>query len=78
MRFLSNFGCKIIFMCSVKFWHQQDFNSLFKGSIGCVTSQCKLSGLFGELGLAHEKFASKPGLSASGWLTNQKINTTHA
>ena len=23
MRFLSNFGCKIIFMCSVNFWHQQ-------------------------------------------------------
>ena len=31
MRFLSNFGCKIIFMCSVKFW--QDFNALFKGSM---------------------------------------------
>ena len=26
--------CKIIFMCFVNFWHQQDFNSLFKGSIG--------------------------------------------
>ena len=33
---LSNFGCKITFMCSVKFWHQQDSNSLFKGSIGHV------------------------------------------
>ena len=33
MRFLSNFGCKIMFMCFVKFWHQQDFNSLFKGSM---------------------------------------------
>ena len=41
MRFLSNFGCKIIFMCSVNFWHQQDSNSLFKGSIGHVASQCK-------------------------------------
>ena len=41
MRFLSNFGCKIIFMCSVNFWHQQDSNSLFKGSISHVTSQCK-------------------------------------
>ena len=41
MRFLSNFGCKLIFMCSVNFWHQQDSNSLFKGSIGHVTSQCK-------------------------------------
>ena len=41
MRFLSNFGCKIIFMCSVNFWHQQDSNSLFKGSIGHVTSYCK-------------------------------------
>ena len=41
MRFLSNFGCKIIFMCSVNFWHQQDSNSLFKGSIGHVTSECK-------------------------------------
>ena len=40
-RFLSNFGCKIIFMCSVKFWHQQDSNSLFKGSIVHVTSWCK-------------------------------------
>ena len=34
----SNFGCKVIFMCSVDFWHQQDYNSLFKGSIGHVTS----------------------------------------
>ena len=34
MRFLSNFGCKIIFMYSVNFCHQQDSNSLFKGSIG--------------------------------------------
>ena len=41
MRFLSNFGCKIIFVCSVNFWHQQDSNSVFKGSIGHVTSQCK-------------------------------------
>ena len=41
MRFLSNFGCKIILMCSVNFWHQQDSNSLFKGSIGHVTSKCK-------------------------------------
>ena len=38
---LSNFVCKIIFMCSVNFWHQQDSNSLFKGSISHVTSQCK-------------------------------------
>ena len=41
MRFLSNFGCKIIFMCSVNFWHQQDSNSLFQGSIGHVTSYCE-------------------------------------
>ena len=41
MRFLSNFGCKTIFMCSVNFWHQQDSNSLFKGSIGHVISKCK-------------------------------------
>ena len=41
MRFLSNFGSKITFMCSVNFWHQQEYNSLFKGSIGHVTSQCK-------------------------------------
>ena len=34
---LSNFGCKIIFICSVNFWHEQDSNSLFKGSIGHVT-----------------------------------------
>ena len=38
MSFLSNFGGKIIFMSSVNFWHQQDSNSLFKGSIGHVTS----------------------------------------
>ena len=38
MRFLSNFGCKIIFVCSNNFWHQQDSNSLYKGSIGHVTS----------------------------------------
>ena len=38
MRFLSNFGCNIIFMCFVNFWHQQDSNSLFKKSIGHVTS----------------------------------------
>ena len=30
MHFLSNFRCKIIFMCSVNFWHPQDSNSLFK------------------------------------------------
>ena len=34
MRFLSNFACKILFMCYINFWHQQDSNSLFKGSIG--------------------------------------------
>ena len=28
----------IIFMCSVNFWQQQDYNSLFEGSIGHVTS----------------------------------------
>ena len=39
MRFLSNFWCMIIFMRSVKFWHQQDSNSLFKGSIGHVKSR---------------------------------------
>ena len=40
MCFLSNFACKIIiiFMCSVDFCKQQDYNSLFKGSIGHVTS----------------------------------------
>ena len=41
MRFLSNFGCKIIFMRYVDFWQQQDYNSLFKGSIGHVTSKWK-------------------------------------
>ena len=39
--FLSNFGCKIIVVCTVNFWHQQDYNSLFKGSIGQVSSSCK-------------------------------------
>ena len=38
MRFLSNLGGMIIFMCSLNFWDQQDSNSLFKGSIGHVTS----------------------------------------
>ena len=38
MRFLSNFGCKIIFMRSVNFWHQKDSNSLLKGSTDHVTS----------------------------------------
>ena len=28
-------------MCSINFWHQHDSNSLFEGSIGHVTSQCK-------------------------------------
>ena len=41
MRFLSNVGRKIIFIHSVNFWHQQDSNSLFKGSVGHVTSLCK-------------------------------------
>ena len=63
MRFLSNFGCKIIFMCSVKFW--QDFNALFKESMVMWPSA---SGLLGELSSAHEKFASEQGLCASGWL----------
>ena len=43
MRFLSNFGCKIIFMRSVNFWHRQDSNLLFKGSIGHVTSEVAYS-----------------------------------
>ena len=43
MRFLSTFGCKIIFMRSVNFWHRQDSNLLFKGSIGHVTSQVAYS-----------------------------------
>ena len=38
MRFFSNFECKIIFICSVNSWHQQDTNSLFKGGIAHVTS----------------------------------------
>ena len=37
-RFPSNFGGKIIFMCSVNCWHQKDSNSLLKGIIGHVTS----------------------------------------
>ena len=41
MSFLSNFAGKIIFMSSVNFWHQQDSNSLFIGSIGDVTSLCR-------------------------------------
>ena len=41
MRFFSNLGCKIIFICFDYFWHQQYSKSLFKESIGHVTSQCK-------------------------------------
>ena len=41
MRFLSNFGYKIIFMPFVNIWHQRDSNSLFKGRIDHVTSSCK-------------------------------------
>ena len=41
MHSLSNFGCKIIFMGFDYFWHQQHFKSLFKGTIGHVTSYCK-------------------------------------
>ena len=33
MHFLSNFRCKIIFMLSVNFCHQQDSKSLFKGAL---------------------------------------------
>ena len=43
MRFLSTFECKIIFMRSVNFWHRQDSNLLFKGSIGHLTSQVAYS-----------------------------------
>ena len=32
------FQSKVIFMRSVNFWRQLDSNSLFEGSIGCVTS----------------------------------------
>ena len=57
MRFLSNFGCKIIFMCSVNFWHQQYSNSLFKRTIDHVTSWCKwpikLFVLFNQFFLFH-------------------------
>ena len=38
MRFLSNFGYKTVFIRSVNFCLQQDSKSLFKGSIGYVTS----------------------------------------
>ena len=38
MFFPSNLRCKITFMCSVNFSYKQDSNSLFKGSIGHVTS----------------------------------------
>jgi len=38
MRFLSNFGSKITFICSINFWRQQEYKSLFKGSIGHMTS----------------------------------------
>ena len=43
MRFLSNFGCKIIFMCPVKFWHQLESNSCLKEAL--VTWPLSTSGL---------------------------------
>ena len=43
MRFLLNFGCTIIFICSLNFWHQQDSNSLFKKKIGHLISYWKLA-----------------------------------
>ena len=43
MRFLSNFGCKTIFMCSVNFSYQLDSNLLFKESIGLVTSHLQVA-----------------------------------
>ena len=45
-----NWGVKIIFLCSFKFWHQQDSISLFKGSIGHMTSQCKWPIVMGHNG----------------------------
>ena len=66
MRFLSNFVCKIIFMCSVNFWHQQDYNSLFKVSIGHVTSYCKRPTVRSSLGSHPER---KAWLKSSLWLT---------
>ena len=44
MRFLSNFGRKIIFMCFDYFWHQQDSKSLFKEP-ALVTRPLSASGL---------------------------------
>ena len=41
MRFLSNFGCNIIFMCFDYFGHLRDSKSLFNGRIGHMTSWCK-------------------------------------
>ena len=46
MRFLSNFAFTIMFMCSINFWHQQDCNSLFIGSIGHETSQWPINAKF--------------------------------
>ena len=44
MRFLSNFGCKIVFMCSAIFWHQQDSSSLFKGSMPFLLFGLEMNG----------------------------------
>ena len=63
MRFLSNFGCKIVFMRSVNFCHQQDSKSFFLGSNGCVTS----SSLLAEV--SHDEARERPLLAEVYYLT---------
>ena len=53
MYFLSNFGCKIIFMGSVNFWHQQD---CWKEAL--VTWPLSASGLLSSSWLARIKIHS--------------------
>ena len=53
-----SFECKILFMCSINFWLQQDSNSLFKGSIGHITSQCKWRIVFTPLPFMQVSFKS--------------------
>ena len=41
MHFISNFGCKVIFMHSINFLSSHNSKSLFKESIGHMTSSCE-------------------------------------
>ena len=79
MPFLSNFGSKIIFMCSVNFWHQQDSNSLFKGSFDHVTSKCKWPILMNKSNTFDQQRHSRSlSLSHQGYLQGLQLSPPFA